>query len=175
MSKIDRYVEKLLVFMSSEIEDNATPLNNTIFDFHFSQTVIYFNADDEKIPEGEDLIAYKKMAKLSDNILVEKILNKAFNEKYITYRGMGNRGFKDLQLTENGFRMAKAIRLNQKSKYSQFLIYTRDKILVPFVVSVITAISIFYVMSYLKANEQILLKDKVEKLEKEIAWIKQKQ
>ena len=167
--KLEKYVEVLVLYMKDELEDKAFSINNTTFDFTFSRAKRYVNAsDDEVISDGEDLIAFKKLSKISDNKTIEQVIAKAMNENYIKYMGTGTNS---ILLTDLGLRMAKAIQINQISLIKKSLTYFADKVLVPLMVSLITAISTYYVMSYIKDKE---INKEIKYLKEEIIWIKQK-
>lgn len=167
--KLDKYVEILLVYMKNVLEEKAFSINIAEFNFNFSEIKHYMNSNDEVTPDGEDLIAYKKLSKITDNKIIEQVIAKAINENFIKYRGMS--GGNKIQLTESGLRMASAIQINQVSKVKFFFTYFTDKILVPLIVSIITAVSTYYAMSYIKDNEA---NQELKKIKDEIVWIKQK-
>lgn len=54
MNKLEKYVDELLIFMSDEIENNAATLNCIVFNFSFSYTEPYFNAEDKYFADGKD-------------------------------------------------------------------------------------------------------------------------
>jgi len=151
MNTLDNYVEQLLLFMSHEVEEKSLPLNTTTFDFNFEDTIQYINSDDKTF-EGDSLVAFKQKSRIDDNKVMSQILMKALNEKYIKYRHqhLNRKAFEGLCLTDNGFRLAKAIRVNRKSKYKRAITYFSEKILIPFLVSIFTAVSIYFIMSYIK-------------------------
>ena len=171
MNKLDLYIDELLIFMKNDIENNALPLNNTIFNFSLSTTEKFFNAEDEAISEGADLSAFRKIIKITDNSMFEKIFVKATNEGYIKNPYRNGRNYASIQLTDNGLRMAKALQLNKKSASKKIINFTTNKILLPIIVSVSTAIIVALVMSYIQQQK---VTPEIEELKKEIKWIKQR-
>ena len=170
MSNLEKYVDELLIFMSDEIENNAAMLNNIVFNFSFSYTEKYFNAEDKYFDDGEDLTNFKVIAKIKDNEFLKKVLMKALNEQYIKNTAMGNSEFSRIALTENGFRKSKAIKLNRIEKKKKLFTYAFEKLIVPILVSIITAFVASYITTEFK-NKNI--NNELEMLKKDIEWIKQ--
>lgn len=174
MEKLEQYIEELLLYMKNEIEDKAEQLNMAGFNFSLSTKEQYFNAPDEIIPDGEDLIAYKKIVKINDNTMFEKIFAKAKNEGYIKCQFMSDRNNASIQLTNNGLRMAKAIQANRKSSPKKAITHITDKIIYPIVSAVLSAVVIYFVMSYFQDREINTMNTEIENLKEDIAWMKQK-
>ena len=57
MSKLEKYLDELLIFMADEIEKNAGTTKTIEFNFSFEFIEKYFNADDERFEDGKDLKA----------------------------------------------------------------------------------------------------------------------
>ena len=49
MSKLEKYLDELLIFMADEIEKNAGTTKTIEFNFSFEFIEKYFNADDENV------------------------------------------------------------------------------------------------------------------------------
>lgn len=177
MNKLDDYIEDLLLYMKSEIEDKAAPLNAVTFNFSLSTKEQYFNAPDEVIPEGEDLTAFRKVVNITDNSVFEKIFAKAINEKYIKYPYINSKS-NAIQLTENGLRMAKAIQANRKFAPKKAIANITDKIIYPIVSGVISAVLAsvisYFIMSNFQDKKIDTMNTEIEKLKKDITWMKQK-
>lgn len=170
MNDLEKYLDELLIFMADEIEAKASTLDFTEFDFSFAYTEKYFNSEDEKFEDGEDLENFKVNIKVQDNELIKKVLMKALNEKLIKRISMGGREFKGIQLTENGFRKSKDIKLNRRENKKKWLTYPFEKLILPIVVSIITALIASYITSDIQ-NKNIT--KELETIKKEIEWIKQ--
>jgi len=177
MNKLDDYIEELLLYMKSEVEDKAARLNEITFNFNLSTKEQYLNAPDEIIPEGEDLTAFRKIVNITDNSVFEKIFAKAINEKYIEYPYINSKS-NAIQLTENGLRMAKAIQVNRKSAPKKAITNITDKIIYPIVSGVISAVLAsvisYFIMSNFQDKKIYTMNTEIEKLKKEIKWIKKK-
>jgi len=177
VNKLDDYIGDLLLYMKSEIEDKAAPLNAVTFNFSLSTKEQYFNAPDEVIPEGEDLTAFRKVVNITDDSVFEKIFAKAINEKYIKYPYINSKS-NAIQLTENGLRMAKAIQANRKSAPKKAITNITDKIIYPIVSGVISAVLAsvisYFIMSNFQDKKIDTMNTEIEKLKKDITWMKQK-
>lgn len=175
MNKLDTYIEELLIFMKNEIEDKALPLNNTTFNFSLSTTEQYLNAEDKTFPDGEDLIAFKKVVNITDRTIFDQIFSKAINEKYIKYPFINGKSYSSVQLTDTGLKMAKAILLNRKSAPKKAISNITDKLIYPVVVGVILAIVTPVVMSYFQDKKMEQMSKDIKQLQKDIKLMKQKQ
>ena len=61
ISKLEKYLDELLVFMADEIEKNSGTTKTVEFNFSFEFIEKYFNVDDERFEDGEDLKEFKKI------------------------------------------------------------------------------------------------------------------
>ncbi|MEA3315656.1 MAG: hypothetical protein U9Q30_07380 [Campylobacterota bacterium] len=166
MNKLDKYFEELLIYMASQIEENASTLHNTTFNFNLFHSI---QTDNKEVKDGEDLISLKSIIKINDNKIIEKILMKALNEKCIEYTTMSGGNFNSIGLTENGFRRYKAIKLNRKENKKIFFTYPIDKIIIPILISLITAVLASYITSNIQNTK---LNEEIQNLRKDIEWIK---
>jgi hypothetical protein len=167
MNELEKYLDELLIFMANEIECNASTLNMTEFNFSFAYNEKYFNAEDEKFEDGEDLKNFKATFKVQDNELIKKVLMKALNEKFIERNGMSE--FSRIQLTDNGFKKSKAIKLNRRENKKKWLSYPFEKLILPILLTIITAFIASYITSEIQ-NKNIATE--LETLKKDIEWIK---
>ena len=62
------------------------------------------------------------------NELIKKVLMKAINEESIKRTVIGGREFSKIQLTDNGFRKSKAIKLNKIENNKKWLKYIFEKL-----------------------------------------------
>ncbi len=168
---LEKHLNKLLVFMTDEIENNASTIQNTVFNFSFEFVEKYLNAPDQKFEDGEDLKKFKKTIKTIDNELIKKVLMKAINEELIKRTVIGGREFSKIQLTDNGFRKSKAIKLNKIENNKKWLKYTFEKFFLPILISIITVLITFYITSKIQ-NKNV--NNELENIKKEIEWLKQK-
>jgi hypothetical protein len=178
MNKLDDYMQELLIFMKNEVEDKAVPLNTIHFNFSLSTTERYFNAPDEVIPDGEDLITFRKIVKINDNTIFKKIFSKAKNEGYIKCPYMNGKDNSVIELTGNGLKMAKAIQANKKSAPKKAITNITDKIIYPIVSGVISAVLAsvisYFIMSNFQDKKIDTMNIEIKKLKKDITWMKQK-
>ena len=169
MNKTNDCYEKLLTFMYQIIEEKAVNFNHLDFNFSFARTEKYFNAEDELIADGENLKEFKANYKKFDNETIKKALVKAQNEKEVK-TSMGNPEFQRVRLTEHGFTKGKAILYNKETKRKNLWKYLLDRLLVPVLVSVVTAVLVAYTTTWIQSNE---INSEIKLLKKEIEWIKQ--
>lgn len=171
MDKLEKYLDELLIFMADEIEKNAGTTKTIEFNFSFEFIEKYFNADDERFEDGKDLKELKKIINIKDNELIKKVLMKAINEELIKRTVIGGREFSKIQLTDNGFRKSKAIKLNKIENNKKWLKYIFEKLFLPILVSIITVLITFYITSKIQ-NKNV--NNELENIKKEIEWLKQK-
>ena len=76
-----------------------------------------------------------------------------------------------IQLTDNGFRKSKAIKLNKIENNKKWLKYIFEKLFLPILVSIITVLITFYITSKIQ-NKNV--NNELENIKKEIEWLKQK-
>lgn len=94
-------VDKLLIFMKNELENQGTSIKIGIFDFHFAYTEEYIGAPDENFSEGCDLSAFKNITGIDDEKF-QIIMNYCFTNEYVKKAYMGSRKFDNIQLTDSG-------------------------------------------------------------------------
>lgn len=171
MSNIDKYVEELILFAYKDIEENAHNRNFVRFNFSFAKTEKFLsNHPDEDISDAEDLVEFKKETKLTNNDMIRKALVKAMNEDHFKVTVMNGREFSNLEFTEKGMRMAKAILLNKKESKKKLITYPLEKIIIPVVVASLIALITSYITTEYQ-NDKV--NNKIENLEKEIKWLKE--
>lgn len=95
---------------------------------------------------------------------------KALNGQYIKNTTIGNSEFSQIALTDNGYRKSKAIKLHRREKKKKLFTYPFEKLIVPILVSIISAFVASYITTELK-NKNI--NKELEILKKDIEWIKQ--
>jgi hypothetical protein len=161
--KIDKVLDELLVFMKNEIEKHGSNLDGLSFNFSQSEIVPYINAPDEVKPEGEDLTAFKKKHKYSDDLILQS-LNKALTDSYIRSRIMSNK-YEKLILNELGAARAESTKHNKKTLYTRALNYFTEKLLVPIVTAVLTALIVNYISDSQTDKE-------IKKIKEDIEWLK---
>lgn len=161
--KLDKTLDLLLVFMKKEIENHGQSLIKVTFDFSFSETLQYMNAPDEIKFDGEDLTAFKKKTQLGDDS-IRQTLNKALTDGYIKQKVHGDK-YKALVLTELGSARAESVHYNQKTFYKRGLNYFTEKLIVPIVTAVLTAMIVNYISGD-KTDKEI------KQLQEDIKWLK---
>lgn len=170
MNNLEKCLNELLIFMADEIESKAFTLNLAEFNFSFAFTEKYFNAEDENFEDGEDLKNFKATIKVQDNELIKKVLIKAINKQYIKQIEMGGPEFNKIQMTDNGFKMSNAIKLNRRENKKKLVSYPFEKLILPIIVPTIAALITSYITSEIQ-NKNIV--NELETLKKDIEWIKQ--
>lgn len=100
-------IDKLLCFMKDKLESEGCLLNNMWFNFSPLYTQEFFNAEDDVIPEGEDLTEFKENYDISDDNF-RKLANVCFTHEYIKHRGSDSE-LKAVLLTERGFARANSV------------------------------------------------------------------
>lgn len=167
--EIEKYSEKLILFAYHEIVDNGHYRNIEWFNFEFSKTEKFIsNHPDETKPDGKSLINFKKKTKLINDELIRKALTKNINENFFERRTI-NGEFCNLEFTEKGMRLAKAILLNKKESKKKLITYPLEKIIIPIVVASLIALITSYITTEYQ-NDKV--NKKIENLEKEIKWLK---
>lgn len=173
MSSIDKYVEELILFAYKDIEENAHNKNFVRFNFSFAKIENFLsNHPDEETPDSEDLVEFKKKTKLTDNDTIRKALVKAMNEEYFKVTVMNGKEFSNLEFTDKGMRMAKAILLNKKESKKKLITYPLEKVIVPVLVASLIALITSYITTEYQ-NDKV--NKKIQTLEKEIKWLKEQQ
>lgn len=164
MKKEEIILDQLLLFMKTEVSKKGILLNQITFNFKPSETIQYFNAPNEIISDGEDLIAFKKTIKSKHHNLIVDALNIAVAEEFVKNRT--NNKYHMMFLTEKGFARAKSFEVDKKIVWKKRWHYFMDKICVPLFVAIVITI----VTNHL--NQKNIDKE-IESLKKEIIWIKE--
>ena len=113
--KYEKLLDKLLIFMSDEIERIGVDIRAVTFDFQPGETKKYFGSHpDEVIPDGEDLVAFKKYASLKETTQALHIINLARIRQYIAPYALG-RQYK-VRLESKGY--GRAVSVRNASSYS---------------------------------------------------------
>jgi len=165
--KIDKILDKLLVFMKNEIEKHGSPLNALEFDFSSKETLSPINASDEIKMEGEDLILFKKQTKFKDDS-IDQCIKKALTDGYLERQSWNEPTYKHLVLTKFGSARAESVKYNQKNSLSIILKYFSEKLLAPIIVSVITVL----ITNHFNSTET---EKQIKILQEEIKWLKTSQ
>ncbi|RLA77565.1 MAG: hypothetical protein DRG78_17150 [Epsilonproteobacteria bacterium] len=160
MDNLDKYLDDLLLFMANEIEDKSFQREHATFNFQLSSS----NED------GDDLKEFKNIVNINNNDIIEQILMKAINENYINTRPYCQK-FSGIYLEDTGFKRAKAIKFNRKNSKKKILTNSLDKFIAPIVIPIISAVIVAYLTSNIQNNQ---LSNEIEKLKRDIEWIKQK-
>lgn len=84
----DKLIDTLLIFRKDEIEKRGLTLDRLTFNFSLSETQKYFNAEDEILPEGEDLTAFKKLSGISNEDF-QTIINICQTHEYVENKFVG--------------------------------------------------------------------------------------
>jgi len=155
-------LDKLLLFMKHEIEKSGRKIELFTFDFSPEETIKYVNAPDELKPEGEDLVAFKKISKIKDTVEIMKVIRRALTDEYMK---VGNNNFTAVKLTQRGVARIDAIKYKQELVFTRLLKYIADKLLIPIVVAVIVAILVNYLTGARLNND-------IENLKGETQWLK---
>lgn len=115
-------IDKLLCFMKNALEENGCRINEMSFNFALSYTEKYFNSEPTVIPEGEDLTQFKKLYSISDEDF-QKAINCCITHNLIKYRGIGERNFEGVFLTDKGFTRADCVEKekNFKPAHSEYV------------------------------------------------------
>lgn len=165
--KIDKILDKLLVFMKNEIEKHGEALHALRFDFSSEETLSYFNAPDEIKAEGEDLVLFKKQTKFKDES-IDQCIKKALTDGYLKRQFGYEQNYKNLILTELGAARAESVKHNQKNYFSVSLKFFTDKLFIPILITVLTAVIVNY-FNGTQTDKQI------KALQEEIQWLKTSQ
>lgn len=159
--KIDKILDKLLVFMKNEIEKHGKAVDALKFDFSLKET------SDEIKAEGEDLGLFKKQTKFKDDS-IDQCIKKALTDGYVTRQFKHEQNYKNLILTELGAARAEAVKHNQKNSFNVWLKLFIDKLLIPILSAVLTTLIVNY-FNGTKTEKQI------KELQEEIQWLKNSQ
>lgn len=168
-SELDKNVEELILFISNYIDKEGYDFRYESFDFTIKRVNEYFNAESEEIKESFLLSEFKKKIKNYDDNEIKKIFNKCISEELIKYRSMGLGEYNGIGLTIKGNQKSKNIRRERIEKKKKFITYPIDKIIVPIIVSICISFVSVYVLN---KSENDNLNKKIEKLEKDIKWLK---
>jgi len=109
----DALINKLLIFMKNDIEEDGLSINSAWFDFDFEKTQKYYNHEDEIIPEGNALNGFKKQTNISDDDF-RIIINICQTHGYVKNDYAG-RNYKQVQLTDDG--LARAVSVVKQQHY----------------------------------------------------------
>lgn len=165
--KIDKNLDKLLVFMKNEIEKRGEVLDALRFDFSSQETLSYIGALDEIKAEGEDLVLFKKQTKFKDDS-IDQCIKKALTDGYVKRKFQYEQNYKNLILTELGAARAESIKHNQKNSFSVWLKLFIEKLFIPILSAVLTTLIVNY-FNGTKTEKQI------KELQEEIQWLKTSQ
>ena len=94
-------IDKLLVFMQSNLESHGRTPRQATFDFSLQSTLNYFNAESKVIPTGNDLTLLRKTIDFDDEKFKE-IINICLSRGYIKPRSVGGVDYQCVSLTEEG-------------------------------------------------------------------------
>lgn len=106
--KNEKLLDKLLIFMAQEIEKRKTDIGALQFNFQPSETKQYVRHPDEVIPEGDDLVAFKKYASIKNTEDVLHIVNLAINRDYVSRPFLNSRY--TVRLDKRGYGRAVSVR-----------------------------------------------------------------
>lgn len=166
MTQEEKVLDRVLVFMKDKISEKGMQLNQVMFNFKPSETLHSFNAPNEIIPDGVNLIELKKTINSKDHDFIVGALNRAITEGFIRDRSCQK--YTMMLLNELGLARAKSVEANEHMKWRKRLDYFSDKILVPLAV----AIAVTLITNYLSQKDT---NAEINSLRKEIEWIKQQQ
>ena len=144
-NKAEKIIDDILCFMKQEIEKAGTQPENVSFDFSFSRTEKYFNAKEETIPDGEDLLALKKCYPKIKNDLWEKSLKLCLTHKYI-HESPYEPNYKKILITDKG--MARAVSVSKQAPFKSYLKNLLLEHTIPCIISAIIGSLVTLIFTY---------------------------
>ncbi len=161
--KKEEILDQILVFMKNEISEKGDKPHNIYFNFKPSEVIRYSGGKSKVIPDGENLLNLKKIVKTEHHELIILALNLAISEGFIKDI---HQKYECMTLTGSGFARAKSFEANENGVWKRRCGYFLDKIFVPLIVSVVTAL----ITSHLSQKNT---EAEIKILKKEIEWIKE--
>ena len=141
LQKRDKLVKRILCYMKAQIDKAGIPLHCMSFDFSMSKIKRYFNAPDEVLSDGDDLIEFRKQCKITNEGLDEVM-------KYCNSMGYANSiNLERVELKEEG--RVLALSIEQAKLHKKFPDWLKQ-IIVGVIIFILGNVSMFFIMKGLK-------------------------